>query len=188
MDAEGKQPGAYFVRPTSEVDYTQGASILWLRFVDFSKMNPSEWQIAKPLETKQKVGLLPDNINKKKAKDGGWVYNVGAVTTRSRITKSDKKTVYERQWLRWIHEAMVAEVAETADGMMVLTFETALPGGDNATSAVGLFKTPLEWHLLDGTEDDYNRSFVGYIPESQPPAEQLKTMLDWNKIFKKEGV
>ena len=84
---------------------------------------------------------------------------------------------------------MVAEVAETADGMTVLTFETALPGGDNATSAVGLFKTPLEWHLLDGTEDDYNRSFVGYIPESQPPAEQLKTMLDWDKIFiNKEGV
>ena len=188
MDAEDKLPGAYFVRPTSEVDYTQGASILWLRFVDFSRMNPSEWQIAKPLETKQKVGLLPDNINTKNAKDGGWVYKVGTVTTRSRVTKSDNQIVSERQWLRWIHEAMVAEVAETADGMMVLTYETALPGGDNATSAVGLFKTPLSWHLSDGTEDQYNRSFVGYIPEGQPPVEQLKTMLDWKKIFEREGV
>ena len=188
MDAEGKVPGAYFVRPTSEVNYTQGASILWLRFVDFSRTNPTEWQIAKPLVTKQKVGLLPPDINTKKAKDGGWVYTIGTVTTRTRITKSDNQTVSERQWLRWIHEAMVAEVSETADGMMVLTFETALPGGDNATSAVGLFKTPLEWHLSDGTEDQYNRSFVGYIPEGQPPVEQLKAMLDWNKIFaNKEG-
>lgn len=188
MDAEGRVPGAYFVRPTTEKDYTQGASILWLRFVDFSRMTPTEWQIAKPLETKQKVGLLPPNINTRNAKDGGWVYNIGSVTSRSRITKSDSQIVSERQWLRWIHEAMVAEVAETADGTMVLTFETALPGGDQATSAVGLFKKPLEWHLSDGTEDDYNRSFVGYIPEGQAPLDHLKTMLDWKKIFKKEGV
>jgi len=77
----------------------------------------------------------------------------------------------------------VAEVAETADGMMVLTFETSLPGGDNATSAVGMHKMPLSWHLSDGTEDQYNRSFVGYIPEGQVPVEHLRTMLDWNKIF-----
>ncbi len=68
--------------------------------------------------------------------------------------------------------------------MMVLSFETALPGGDNATSAVGLFKAPLEWHLSDGTEDQYNRSFVGYVPEGQVPVENLRRMLDgWDKIF-----
>ena len=146
----------------------------------------TEWQIAKPLETKQKVGLLPDNANvKKKAKTGEWLYKIGGVITRSRKTvTTDKKVEVESQWLRWIHEATVAEVAETADGMMVLTFETALPGGDQATSAVGLFKEPLSWLLSDGTEDQYNRSFVGYIPEGPAPVEQLKTMLDWNKIFR----
>jgi hypothetical protein len=97
----------------------------------------------------------------------------------------DKTKVVEQQWLRWIHEATVAEVAETADGMMVLTFETALPGGDSATSAVGIHKMPLDWHLSDGTEDQYNRSFVGYVPEGQVPVENLKTMLDWKKIFRK---
>jgi hypothetical protein len=30
----------------------------------------------------------------------------------------------------------VAEVAETADGMTVITYEIALPDGDKATSAV----------------------------------------------------
>ncbi|MBN1449649.1 MAG: hypothetical protein JW963_01425 [Anaerolineales bacterium] len=185
LDAEGKTPGAYFVRPTSEKDYTQGASILWLRFVNFSAMTPSEWQIAKPVETKQKVGLLPAEVKtKKKARDGGWVYKLGQVITRSRTTiTTDKQRVVENQWLRWIHEATVAEVAETAEGMMVLTFETSLPGGDNATSAVGMHKTPLRWHLSDGTEDGYNRSFVGYLPEGQAPVEHLKTMLDWDKIF-----
>jgi hypothetical protein len=185
LEAESKLPGAYFVKPTSEKDYTQGASILWLRFVSFSIMTPSEWQIAKPLETKQGVGLLPAEF-KKNAKNSAWVYSLGEVTTRSRTTiTSDKQKVVENQWLRWIHEATVAEVAETADGMTVLTFETALPGGDKATSAVGIFKNSLKWHLSDGTEDQYNRSFVGYIPEGQVPVEHLKTMLDWNKIFRK---
>jgi hypothetical protein len=184
IDAEGRLPGAYYVRPTSEKDYTQGASILWLRFVSFSSSNPSEWQIAKQVQTKQKVGLLPAEFLKR-GKAGGWAYNFGAVTTRSRTTiTSDNQKVVESQWLRWIHEATVAEVAETADGMMVLTFETALPGGDKATSAVGLFKNSLKWHLSDGTEDQYNRSFVGYIPEGQVPIESLKTMLDGNKIFR----
>ena len=185
LDAEDNIPGAYFIKPTSEADYTQGASILWLRFVNFSTSNPSEWRIAKPIETKQKVGLLPPEFNTKKAKDDGWAYKFGEVITRSRTTKMPgKQKVVEQQWLRWIHEATVAEVAETADGMMVFTFETALPGGDNATSAVGMHKMPLEWHLSDGTEDQYNRSFVGYIPEGQVPVEHLKTMLDWKKIFK----
>jgi len=183
-EAEGKLSGAYFVKPTSEKDYSQGASILWLRFVNFSASNPSEWQIAKWVETKQKVGLLPAEFKTKKAKDGGWEYKISELTTRSRTTITpDNKKVVENQWLRWIHEATVSEVAETADGMMVLTFETALPGGDNATSAVGMFKMPLKWHLSDGTEDQYNRSFVGYIPEGQVPVEHLKTMLDWEKIF-----
>jgi hypothetical protein len=185
-EAEGKLPGAYYVKPTSEKDYTNGASILRLRFVSFSMMNPSQWQIAKWVETKQKVGLLPAEFKTKKAKDGEWVYKFGELTTRSRTTITpDKRKMVENQWLRWIHEATVAEVAETADGMTVITFETTLPGGDNATSAVGMFKLPLDWLLSDGTEDQYNRSFVGYIPEGQIPVEHLKTMLDWNKIFRK---
>jgi hypothetical protein len=44
---------------------------------------------------------------------------------------------------------------------------------------------PLEWHLSDGPEDTYNRSFVGYVPEGKVPMEHLKTMLDWNRILRK---
>ena len=185
QDAEEDTPGAYFVKPASAADYTQGASILWLRFVSFSTSNPSEWQVARPIETKQEVGLLPPEFTSKKAKDRTWEYKYGQVITRTRtIVQEDKTKVIEQQWLRWIHEATVAEVAETADGMMVLTFETALPGGDSATSAVGIHKMPLEWHLADGTEDQYNRSFVGYVPEGQALVENLKPMLDLNKIFR----
>lgn len=185
-ETEKKLSGSYFVRPTSEKDYTQGASILWLRFVNSSTSNPSEWQTAKWIETKQKVGLLPGEFKTRKAKEGQWEYKLGDVTTRSRTTITpDKQKVVENQWLRWIHEATVAEVAETADGMTVITFETALPGTDNATSAVGIFKNSLRWHLSDGTEDQYNRSFVGYVPESQAPVEHLQAMLDWDRIFRK---
>ena len=186
-ETENELPGAYFVKPTSEKDYTPGASILWLRFVNSSKSSPPQWQVAKWIQTKQKISLLPAEFKTKKAEDGKWAYRFSRVITRSRVTVTpDNQQVVERQWLRWIHEATVAEVAETADGMMVITFETALPGGDNAASAVGTFKMPLSWHLSDGTEDQYNRSFVGFVPEGQILVEHLKTMLDWNRIFRKQ--
>ena len=183
IESSGKIPGAYFVKPTSERDYRQGASILWLRFVD---KKPSTWQIAKSIETSQKVGLLPaEFLNRGKSSvDGTWIYTMGDEIIRKRTTiQPDGQKNVDQQWLRWIHEATVAEVAETVDGMMVITFETALPDHDRDTSSVGIFKMPLSWHIADGTEDQYNRSFVGYVPEGQIPVEQLKPMLDWKKIF-----
>lgn len=185
METDGSAPGAYFTRPTSEKDYTQGASIFWLRFVDY---HPQEWQVARWIETRQKIGLLPNRLNpkSKKSKERAWRYDTsGKVVTRSRtILRPGKEKVAERQWLRWIHEATVAEVAETADGMVVLTFETALPDGAvSGTSSAGMLKMPLAWHLSDGTEDQYNRSFVGYVPEGQVPLERLEEMLDWKKVF-----
>ncbi|MBM3124613.1 MAG: twin-arginine translocation signal domain-containing protein [Chloroflexi bacterium] len=183
------QPGSYFVKPTSEKDYTPGASILWLRFVDSSRASPSEWNIARSIETKQKVGLLPAEFTTRNAREGEWGYRIGSVVTRVRATVTpDNRRIIENQWLRWIHEATVAEVAETADGMTVIAFETALPGTPDGSSAVGIFKEPLDWLLSDGTEDLYNRSFVGYVPEGQVPVEPLKKMLDWNKIFRRKVV
>jgi hypothetical protein len=188
-EKENKLPGAYYTKPTSEKDYTQGASIFWLRFVD---KEPSAWQVAKPVATKDGESLLSEDLLAKKLKNSSetpWTYKPGDVTTRSRsFTDANQKKVNEQQWLRWIHEATVAEVAETAEGTMVITYETALPDGDKGTSAVGIFKMPLFWHLSDGTEDAYNRSFVGYLPEGQVPMEHLKTMLDWNKILRKQAV
>ena len=188
-ETENAVPGSYYVKPTSEKDYTQGASILWLRFVSAATSNPTQWRVAKWIETKQKVGLLPAEFRTKTGKDGGWVYRFGEVITRAHTTITpDKRKIVENQWLRWIHEATVAEVAETADGMTIITYETALPGGLEGSSAVGTFKIPLDWLLSDGTEDQYNRSFAGYVPERQVPVEYLNKMLDWNKIFKKKVV
>ncbi len=189
-------PGPFYTKPTSEKDYVPGASILWLRFVD---KEPNAWQIAKAVKTKSGMGLLPDTFSnpnaapvQKKGKEPvsattPWVYQRGDTVTRTRIfEKPDtKEKVQQKQWLRWIHEATVAEVAETVDGMTVITYETALPDGDKGTSAVGIFKMPLHWHLSDGPEDTYNRSFVGFVPEGEVPMEHLKTMLDWNRILLK---
>ena len=201
-EVENKLPGElrpFYTKPTSEKDYVSGASILWLRFVD---KEPNPWQIAKAVKTKSGAGLLPDTFSnpnsapvQKKGKEPvsattPWAYQKGDTVTRTRIFENPetKAKIQQRQWLRWIHEATVAEVAETADGMTVITYETALPDGDKGTSAVGIFKMPLHWHLSDGTEDTYNRSFVGFVPEGQAPIEHLKTMLDWNKILRKKVV
>jgi hypothetical protein len=192
-EAENTLPGnprPFYTKPTSAADYVPGASILWLRFVD---KQPDAWQIAKAVKTKSGVGLLPDVPVTKKKEDPKapvtpWKYLAADTVTRTRtITDPQTKVkVEQKQWLRWIHEATVAEVAETADGMTVITYETALPDGDKGTSAVGIFKMPLAWHLSDGPEDTYNRSFTGFVPEGQVPMEHLKTMLDWNRILLKK--
>ena len=196
-ESEKSVPGApapYYVKATSAEQYTPGASVLWLRFVD---KQPDAWQIAKPVETKDKVGLLPNTFaGKKSGKGNSWTYKPGEVTTRERVLvtedKEDKKkktTEKQFQWLRWIHEATVAEVAETAEGTMVITYETALPDDDKGISAIGTFKMPLRYflsdYMVDDNEDTYNRSFVGYVPEGKLPMEDIQKMLDWKKILRK---
>ena len=185
------RPAPYYLKATSAEQYTPGASVLWLRFTD---KQPDQWQIARNVETKDKVGLLPEAY-RSKGGDGkdksGWTYKVGDVITRERFLVGEGKGVQkirkgakQVQWLRWIHEATVAEVADTAEGTVVITFETALPDDDKGTSSVGITKKPLRYFLSDGEEETYNRSFVGYVPEGQLPLEHLKEMLDWNKILR----
>jgi hypothetical protein len=176
-------PRPYYAYATSEKDYTVGASILWLRFVN---NEPNPWQIAKAVSTKSGVGLMPGTLGGTKSGGAGWTYHAGDTVTRSRTTiTADKQRVQEQQWLRWIHEATVAEVGETADGKVILTYETALPDDDRGSSSIGIFKKPLEWFLTDGSEDDYNRSFVGYVPEGPAPVQDLARMLDWSKILRR---
>jgi hypothetical protein len=182
-------PPPYFIRPRDARDYTPGASILWLRFVN---EEPNEWRIARPLQTLQGGdGLIPKEfLGRKPANTGaskGWTYALGASVTRSRyFTNENKITVKEQQWLRWIHEATVVEVAETAEGPVVLTFETALPYEDRRLSSIGVFKHDLDYLLSVGTEDSYNGSFVGYVPEGPVNADDLEEMLDWNKILRRQ--
>jgi hypothetical protein len=89
----------------------------------------------------------------------------------------------ERQWLRWMHEATVAEVAETADGIVVLTFETALPYEDKNRSTIGVFKRSERDLEYSVDNRRFNGTFIGYIPEGEPPLEDLKRMLDWKHIM-----
>ncbi len=186
-----KTANVKFVRPTVANDYMQGASIFWLRFVN---NEPSQWQVARGVEDANGVGLLPkDFIGKRPQPKSGknappapvpWQYKMGEPITRTRTTvDANKVKSTQTQWLRWIHEATVVEVVETADGTYVYTFETSLPNDDRGTSCLGMFRNTLRWHLDDGTEDNYNRSFVGFVPEGKVPVEKMKEMLDWNKIL-----
>jgi hypothetical protein len=101
------------------------------------------------------------------------------------VAKKKQKMVRkeERQWLRWMHEATVAEVAETADGIVVLTFETALPYEDKSRSTIGVFKRSerdLEYSVDSGR---FNGTFIGYIPEGELPLKDLKRMLKWEHVM-----
>jgi hypothetical protein len=138
------------------------------------------------LATKDGDGLIPPDYLKKTAADD-WVYSQGDSVMRTRVrTNEQKRTVRDQQWLRWMHEATVARVAENTDGPIVLTFETARPFDDPETSAVGVFKHDLDDLTWDGGEENYYGSFVGYLPEGQVPTGDLEDMLDWNHILLKQ--
>ncbi len=186
--AAEKTPGCYFIKPTEAKHYTQGASIFWLRYVN---SEPSVWQIPKATQDENGNGLVPaEFMGKRPTPKAGknapppvvpWTYK-GLTRTRTTIDANKQKST-QNQWLRWIHEATVIEVTDTADGTYVYTFETSLPDDFAGTSCLGIFRNTLRWNLDDGTEDNYNRSFVGYVPEGQVPTENLKPLMDWNRII-----
>lgn len=184
--SESKVPGTprpYFVfaKEEEETLYREGVNVFWLRFVH---ERPNPWRVAKPMSINGDR-LIPDKYRRAKSKDGEWTYFESDVITRKRTRTVEKRSVKDEQWLRWIHVATVAKVAETADGPVVLTFETALPYDDPSVSAVGIFKHDLYNLMWDGGEEYYNGSFIAYLPEGQIPANDLKEMLDWNKILRK---
>ena len=186
QSTEKNDPNAYLVKPITEEDFKPGASILWLRFV---RKKPNEWQQANPIMTvRGKYELLPPGYKGqgKSFANGttSWSYDLGSNPIRRwRKVAAVDGVVEQQEWLRWMHEATVVETAKTADGDVVLTFETALPGDDPRLSTIGVFKRRLSDLTDDGTEDAYHRSFVGYIPEGEVPGKNLDEMLDWEKIL-----
>lgn len=183
---EAKVPGSpppyfMFVKEGVENQYREGVNIFWLRFVH---EQPSPWRVAKPMSINGDR-LIPDKYRRNEGKEGEWTYFESDFITRTRSRKVEKRLVKDQQWLRWIHVATVANVAETADGPVVMTFETALPYDDPSVSSVGIFKHDLRNLLWDGGEETYNGSFVAYLPEGQIPTSNLREMLDWKKILRK---
>ena len=195
----GSRP--YFVKAKGRNDFEVGASILWLRFVHES---PDQWRLAKPLETRTGDGLIPQAYLGRSLDSGGWAYKMGepVVRTRTKIATNNKKGSRggkENQWLRWMHEATVVEVAETAEtkgeNRVVLTFETNLPDEDRNAATIGLFKRYLSDLTREQVEDSYNAAFVGFMPEAELPANEatklaadMEVMLNWNHILQKEAV
>lgn len=173
------QPRPYFTKPKKREDFTVGASILWLRFVS-EEFSP--WRVARPLATRDGDTLLDPQVIGQR----GWKYTTTDMVSRTRTyLNAEKKQVTQEQWLRWIHEATVAAVGDTAEGPVVLTFETALPDDDPGLSSIGLFRIWLSNALFMGTEENYNASFVGYVPEGNVPYDHIREMLDWNKILRR---
>ena len=149
--------------------------------------------MPKPTEDSNGVGLVPAEYLAKRPQPKApknaapvpvpWQYGQGGYTRKRTTVDANKQQSTQSQWLRWIHEATVIEVVDTADGTYVYTFETSLPEDFRGISCLGVFRNTLKWNLDDGTEDTYNRSFVGYASEGDIPREHLKPLMDWNKIL-----
>ena len=172
----------YFLKPRKVEDYHVGASILWVQYrSDQSK----PWNAVKDFTTSSGDRLVPNEYLGRRAETGKWMYMAGGVERKRTFMNERKRPLTTKQSLYWLHEATVAEVAETAEGKVVLTFETALPYEDRRLSSVGLFKH-YEYNILfDGGEDSYNGSFVGYVPENKAGIqnEDLDDMLNWDHVL-----
>ena len=178
--AESIKDRSYFVKPKAIDDYRSGAAILWLKYRNDP---PPIWNVVKPFETTRGETLLPSGY----LNGGRWSYKEQGLFRTRTFTNEKGITVRSAQYLFWVHIATVAEVAETADGMVVLTYETSLPYEDRRRACVGVFKRNDFNVMFDGGEDAYNGSFVGYMPQDKDgiPAD-LDLMLDWDRILLRE--
>ena len=178
---------AYLKQAPAEADFVNGASILWLDWVD---REPNPWQIAHPLPG---FSLLPAEVNMPKEKTTNtveWGYHQlgdNYVRTRRKPTihelrdkgRTDKEIEairdemrasggFVKQYLRWTHEATVVGVEEMVDGKYMLTFETG---------QIGVVLRRLS--DLVG-----NRNvFVGFIPKADQEPDNLAEMLDRAKLL-----
>ena len=175
----GESDVSYFVKPMKIEDYRPGAALLWLKYRNDP---PPQWNIVKPFKTGDGDRTLPDHyIN-----GGRWSYKDKDGLVRSRTIENEKGIPIRRtEYLFWVHIATVADVAETAEGKLILTYETSLPYEDRRRSCVGVFKRVEHNLLFDGGEDAYNGSFVGYVPENPPgiPNDDLDEMLNWDHVL-----
>jgi hypothetical protein len=213
---QNTKDGPFFRKPKSAGDFEVGASILWLRWVK-DKPNPWRIthplqlkngdgllpsKLVKSMSSKIRKRMAK-RLKKEKGNTSNWIYeNTGDAFRRTRVrieevedNKKNKKRkrialarVFQEQWLRWMHEATVAEIAETADGPVVLTFETALPYDDPRRSTIGIYKRSVRHLRYFVTGKSFNGTFVDYVPEGELPIEDLKEMLDWNKILLRDAL
>jgi len=184
INHQRNNPGqAYFKRPAGTADLKQGASILFLGWVE---REPNAWQVARRLAN---VDLLltegkPTTVSGRGATDQSekWNYTFqGDAMIRTARVKVPRQggtgpkfeTRFLKDWLRWTHEAIVVEVARLADGYYVLTFETG---------QIGLNLRPL------GRMVNHWDIFVGYVPPGDVEPENLDDMLERDKILPKVPV
>lgn len=178
---------AFLVQAPSEVHFINGASILWLDWVD---REPNAWQIAQPLSG---YAIPPGSVRIPKGKTATtveWAFHLVGNTfqrTRRKPTirelrkqgRSQKEIEairvemqrsggFVKNYLRWTHEAVVVGVEQLLDGKYVQTFETG---------QIGLVLRRLS--DLVGNP----KVFVGYIPASDNEPENLDAMLDPSKIL-----
>jgi hypothetical protein len=174
----------YFLKPQNAAEFKEGASIFWLSWV---RKYPNEAQVTRPLILHNGDPLVPlDNTDPKIMIDNNDYKRVVRIHDRDAAGKSIG-TRDEEQWLRWMHEATVVKVVDTAEGTMVYTFETSLPGEPRSQSTMGISKRYLAHLVHNFPGSEARGTYVGYVPDGTLPFEALRDMLDWNKILLREA-
>jgi len=182
--------GSFIKASANPADYKVGASILWL---NFENDEPGPWCKAGGIALKNGEDLIPpalfQNSSAPKAGMSGWNYKQSGefLATRTWVDKDPSAHAGSPQIVRWRHEATVAAVAETAEGWVVLTFETALPREDRRLATIGVFKHYLADLAYSVSASSFNAGFIGYMPEGGSHPASLESMLVWNQILLRQA-
>jgi hypothetical protein len=185
-NGHASDPDAPYLLRGTVANAREGASILYLQFVpDF----PNEWRIAHPTRLSDGQDLLPPELFTSGG-GGGSHYQLDSGTVKRTGVVSDASgaRVSQVQWLRWIHEATIVQVTETAEGTVVLTFETALPYEDKRLSTIGVFKHDPSYVTFSIGTSTLVGAVAGYAPPGEIPYKNLEPMLDWNKILLRQAL
>ena len=160
----GAQP--FFVRPSKEQDFVEGAGLFWAHFE--AKKKPYAENMAHLLSgidffTEGKHAIRDGLV------EGDWTYHIDATTGDITRTKGQGDTV-ETQWFSWQHEATVLKRAPGR----VITFETSA-GARRHSWTLSSLLDPMREPWIKKEHGDTN-VFVGFAP-GRDTMPQLDTAL-----------
>jgi Domain of unknown function (DUF4157) len=148
----GVQP--FFVRPSKEQDFVEGAGLFWAHFE--AKKKPYKGNMAHLLGG---IDFMTEggHVIRDGLQEGDWTYRIDPATEDITRTRGQGDTE-QTQWFSWQHEATILKRAPGR----VITFETSA-GARRHSWTLGSLLDPMNEPWIKKEHGDTN-VFVGFAP------------------------
>jgi len=196
----------YFRSASTEKDFMNGASILWL---GWTEVQPNAWQVALPLKNielwpglsygntqvvKGQKGEVPKKQLEQKTDDWQYEYSNGAFIRTHKIIvqvptarELQKRGMTEREINEYrknlrTQNTVEKEYLRWKHEAIAIDVVDRIDGKYILTFETG--KIGLNWHYVgDMVRNSFDRIFIGFKPEADQEPDNLPKMLDHEKIL-----